>query len=179
MLNFSQGVKRETEFEGILDSLLSVIKKEVEVYRELGVIIAEEFDVLMQPRLDSIAECTTKKFVCIMKAKALEEERAKLVGAIAMALGRKEGEINFTMLSAYADASRAAQLEAQRQILFPLVRAINEANEKNMGLLDFSLSCVRSSIDFVNNLLSTGANYENTGQLKSDGLQGRVVNSKG
>ncbi|MCK9362281.1 MAG: flagellar protein FlgN [Syntrophales bacterium] len=178
-MDIGQGLKKAANFELLLNSLLSVIEQEIDVYRELGKIIAEEADVLMKPGLDSIAASNAKKDDCVFKARLLEEERSKLVRDIAWALGKKGKEINFTVISAYCDAGRAAQLESQRQILFPLIKAINEANAKNMGLLDFSLSYVRGSLDFVNNLLSAGANYERTGQLKTDSLQGRVVNSKG
>ena len=172
-------VKKEADFNGLLDSLLSVIKKEVEVYKELQFIITKEFDVLMQPTLDLLSYSNTKKDTCILKARMLEEVRSNIVKKIARFLGREEKEINFTVLSSYGDKSRTAELDTQRKILFPLIQGINEANEKNKGLLDFSLSYVRSSMDFVNNLLSTGADYGGMGRLKSGGLHGRVINREG
>lgn len=180
-MNIKQIDKKEAEaeFEVLLDSLIEVIKEEVDVYRELKSLIAEEFDILMKPQVDSIAGSNARKDACILKARLLEEDRSKLVAAIAGILGRKEREINFTLLSSYADESRAAQLKSQRNILSPLVQEISRANKKNIGLLDFSLSYVRSSMNFVSNLLSAGANYESTGQIKTGGMNGRVVNSKG
>ncbi|MHB8829987.1 MAG: flagellar protein FlgN [Syntrophales bacterium] len=178
-MDIGQGVKKAANFEVLLDSLLSTVDQEIDAYRKLQAIIAEESNVLMKPDLDSISASNSQKDDCIFSARLLEEERSKLVRDIAWALGKRGREINFTILAAYCDEGRAARLEAQRQILFPLIQSISKANEKNMGLLDFSLSYVRSSIDFINNLLSAGASYERTGQLKADGLQGRVVNSKG
>ena len=133
----------------------------------------------MHPSLDLLYYSNTKKDTCILKARMLEEARSNIVKKIARFLGREEKEINFTILSSYGNKSRTAEFESQRKILFPLIQAINEANEKNKGLLDFSLSYVRSSMDFVNNLLSAGADYGSMGQLKSGSLHGRVVNREG
>jgi flagellar biosynthesis/type III secretory pathway chaperone len=171
--------KKDLDFDELLDALLSVLRKEVEVYEELQAIIAEEHDVLIRPSSRLLFESNAKKETCVLKAKMSEEVRANIVKKIAKLLDREEKEINFTILSSCADESRKTELDARRKILFPLVQSINKENEKNKNLLDYSLSYIRSSINFINDLLSSGIGYVHTGKLKIGNTNGRILNREG
>ncbi len=163
----------------LVDSLLSAVENEIKVYRELQLVIAQESQVLMKPTLELIRYTSEKKGACISEIRKLEQTRLDIVQRIADFLGRKEDDINFTVLSSYADEHRRMQIESLRRILVPLIKQINEGNEKNRGLLDFSLSYVRGSIHFLTGLMSAGGGYEDTGRMRPASLDGRVLNSQG
>jgi len=173
------GVKKNEDFDELMDSLLSEVNKEIEAYRKLRLVIAGEYDALMRSSLDLLHRSNAQKNACISSIGVLEKERRDIVHKIAGLLNRKEEKINFTVLSSYTDSRRKAQLESLRKSLFPLIKEIKKANEKNKGLLDFSLSYIGGAMRFISSLLSTGANYESTGHLKPDHLNGRMVNSRG
>jgi flagellar biosynthesis/type III secretory pathway chaperone len=172
-------LKEDIDFDGLLDALLSVLREEVEVYKELRSIIAEEFDILMRPTIDLLSYSNAKKETCVLKVRMLEEVRSNIIKKIARLIDREDKEIDFATLYSYADESRTAELDAQRKILSPLIQSINEKNEKNKDLLDYSLSYIRGSMDFINNLLSTGAEYAPTGKLTANNVNGRILNRKG
>ncbi len=178
-VNREEKAKKAVDFDELLDALLSMLRKEVDVYEELQIIVAEESAVLMRPSSVCLLDSNAKKETCILKAKMLEEVRANIVKKIAKLLDREEKEINFTLLSSYADERRKRELDARRKMLFPLVQSINEANEKNKGLVDYSLSYIRSSMNFINNLLSSGIGYAHTGRLKIGNTNGRILNREG
>lgn len=169
----------EADFESLLDSLLAVLRKDVEVYRELQEHISEKRDVLIRPSLELLEESNSKMETCVLKAKMLEEVRANIVKKIAKSLQREEKDITLTFLTSYADGPRRTELRVQQRALSSLMGSINEANEKNKALLDYSLFYVKSTMNFINNLLSTGADYVNTGKLRAGARQGRILCKEG
>ena len=166
-------------FESLLDSLLAVLRKHGEVYRELQANINEKREVLIRPSLELLTESNSKTETCVLKAKMLEEVRANIVRKIAKSLDRQEQDITLTLLAAYADGPRKTELRTQQRALSSLMGAISESNEKNKVLLDYSLSYVKSTMNFINNLLSTGADYVNTGKLRTADRHGRLLCKEG
>ncbi|MFZ3114964.1 MAG: flagellar protein FlgN [Syntrophales bacterium] len=169
----------EAEFESLLDSLLVVLRQDVEVYGELQANINEKRDVLRRPSLELLTASNSKTETCVLKAKILEEARASIVKKIAKSLGRQEKDITLTVLASCVDGQRKTELKAQQMALSSLMGSINEINEKNKVLLDYSVSYVKSTMDFINNLFSTGADYINTGQLKAGARNGRILCKEG
>jgi hypothetical protein len=169
----------EADFESLLDSLLVVLRQDVEIYRELQANINEKRDVLRRPSLELLTESNSKTETCVLKAKMLEEVRANIVKKIAKSLDRQEQEITLTFLVAYVDGQRKAELKAQQRALSSLMGSISEINEKNKVFLDYSLSYIKSTMNFINSLLSTGADYVNTGKLKAGDRHGRILCKEG
>ena len=169
----------ETDLEDLLDSLLAVLRKDVEVYRELQGHINEKRSVLTRPSLELLTESNSKTETCALKAKMLEEVRANIVKKIAKCLERQEKDITLTFLSAYVDGQRRAELREQQRVLNSLIGSINEINNKNKVLLDYSLSYVKSTMHFIDHLFSTGADYVNTGKLKAGDRHGRILYKEG
>ena len=60
-----------------------------------------------------------------------------------------------------------------------LTNILDELNERNKTLLDASLSYVQKSIDFLGQLIYPGATYLNTGRLKANNLNGKIVSREG
>jgi hypothetical protein len=172
-------VKTDIDFEILVDSLLSVLSKEVDVYEELRTIVQEEKGLLRMPSLELLSSSNNKKETCILKARMLEEVRANIVKKIARNLDRNEKEINISILSLYTEERQTNALKSCQKSLLPLMQSIKKANEMNQGLLDYSLSYMKNSIIFIANLLSIGAGYANTGKLNSRNTNGRILNKEG
>jgi len=169
----------EADFESLLDSLLAVLRQDVEIFGELQANINEKRDVLRRPSLELLTESNSKTETCVLKARMLEEARANIVKKIAKSLDRQEKDITLTFLASYVDGQRKNELKAQQKVLSSLMGSINEINEKNKVLLDYSVSYVKSTMDFIDNLFSTGADYVNTGQLKAGARNGRILCKEG
>ena len=178
-LNQEQSVNKEGDFEKFVDSLLSVLAKEIEVYEELQAITREERGTLTRPSLELVAESNSKKETCILKARMLEETRANVVRKIAKHLGREEKEINISLLAFHTGERQRTALKNRQKILMTLIGAIKETNKMNRDLLDYSLSYVRNSVNFINQIMSTGADYMNTGKLKTSNRNGMMLCKEG
>jgi hypothetical protein len=178
-INQAESVKIDCDFEKFVDSLLCVLVKEIEVYEELLAITREEREALRRPSLDLISDSNSKKETCILKARMLEEVRMNIVKKIARHLGKEEKDINISLLASHVGGRQRTALKTQQKILLTIVRAIKETNKRNRDLLDYSLSYVRNSVNFINHIMCTGADYVNTGKLKTGSRNGVMLCKEG
>ncbi|MBI4632655.1 MAG: flagellar protein FlgN [Deltaproteobacteria bacterium] len=167
------------ELYALYDGLLSVLGMELEVYRELRTVIAREKDILIKPSLEVLNESNSKKETCILKAKMLEEARTNNVKKIAKCLGIENDNINLTTLSSYANDKLREELKANQDDLSSLLMEIRRLNKINKDLLDSSLSFLKGSIDFINELMSSGSTYRNTGKVTILPRNGKILQTEG
>lgn len=167
------------DLDSLLDSLLSVLRKEIEVYGELAQAIALEKDVLRKPSLDSLHESNARKETCILKSRLLEEVRSKTVGRIALTLGIDEGGLGLQSILPHAKGDLARDLRECHRELRLLAGRIQEENRRNRSLLDASLDGVRSSYQFIGSLLGGGPTYMDSGELKNGLVSGRICSERG
>jgi FlgN protein len=167
------------ELDGHMDSLLGVMRKEIEAYMELADAIEAEKGVLAKPSLESLNESNTRKETCILKIRILEELRMRVLGRIAAALGLEEHNLHLKSLLPHAKSGlRQALRECQTELRSLLAR-INEDNRRNRALLDASLSGVRTTRHFMENLIGSGSTYMGSGELNNGGLSGRIYSERG
>lgn len=183
MLNPDLQMIHETEgradLDSLLGSLLSVLRKEIEVYGELAQAIALEKDVLRKPSLESLHESNARKETCILKTRLLEEVREKTVGRIASALGVDARGLKLQAILPHAQGGLGLLLRDCHRELRSLVDRIQEDNLRNRNLLDASLTGVRTSRHFIGNLLGGGSTYGGSGELNNGGLSGRLYSQRG
>jgi len=163
------------ELKSLYDSLLYVLKNEMEVYEELHKLFMNEQALLVKSSIDELHENSSKKETCVLKAKMLEEVRTNLAEKIFRLLDIDEKDVNLSGLLCYADgAQRQKLMECQLNLRY-LLNEINKLNKKNKLLLDSSLVYVQRSIDFLNQLICPNSGYLNTGKLRSNDINGRVI----
>jgi hypothetical protein len=172
-------VAMEQDIDNLFDSLITLLQREIEVYRGILDAVVEEKKILLKPSLDRIYESNAKKETLILKAKLLEEVRAGIVKKLAAALGKSERDVNLSGLALAADKDRGRLIQESRGVLSPILKEIQERNENNKTLLDSSLAFVRSSIHFINDLLSPGTGYLGTGRMNTLNRNGRLLRTEG
>ena len=167
------------ELHSLYDSLISVLREEIEVYRELRNSLLNEREILAGSSVDELCESNSRKETCILKARMVEDVRAKLVERIINALSLDGKDRSLSTLLLHGDDSRKKDLKECRSALSPLLIDINELNKRNKTLLNSSLFYVRKSIDFLGQLIYPGATYLSTGRLKASNLNGKIVSREG
>jgi hypothetical protein len=178
-LTQEERMEMDNDFERLIDSLLSVLTKEIVVYEELQAIVHEERRALRRPSLELISESNNKKETCILKARMLEEVRANIVRKLAKHLGREEKDINISVLASHVSERQRTAFKAQQKILMTLIGTIKETSKMNRDLLDYSLSYVRNSVNFINQIMCSGADYVNTGKFKTSNRNGIMLCKEG
>jgi Zn-dependent oligopeptidase len=179
MASQERGMEEEGELYTLYEGLLSVLKKELELYRELRTVLVHEKDMLMKPSLGEINESNAKKETCILKAKMLEEARMSSVKRIARCLGIEQELVNLTTLSAYANHKLKQEIQTYQADLSALLTEIRERNRVSKELLDSSLTFLRGSINFINNLMSSGSPYLSTGERCLPSRNGKLLHTEG
>jgi len=170
-----QDIEMDNELKSLYDSLLRVLRNEIEVYGELHKLFLNERALLVKSSMDELYENSSKKETCILKAKMLEEVRMNLVEKIFKLLNIDKKDINFSRLLSYGDDAQRRELtECQLSLRF-LLNEINRLNKKNKMLLDSSLIYIQRSIDFINQLIYPTSNYLSTGKLKSNNMNGKII----
>lgn len=169
----------EADFADLMDSLLVVLKKEVEVYEELRLTTIEGSKVLTNFSLEMLSESQKKMETCVLKAKMLEEVRGNIIKKIARKMEMGESEINLTFLSLHANKAQAVELRNQQKKLVPLIASVRENKDKYSDLIEYSLSYMKNSFNFISSLMFSSSDYAKTGKLNSAGMNGRVFCKEG
>ncbi len=163
----------------LFDSLISILRKEIEVCRELRSALIHEREMLMGASAESVHESNARKEACILKAEMLEDAREELIGKIAALLGLSGRKIQLSVLLSHEENRQGEEMQECRSILRSLLTDIHELNQRNKILLDTSLSRVRRSIDFLGQMIYPGATYLSTGRLKETDLHGKILSREG
>jgi flagellar biosynthesis/type III secretory pathway chaperone len=183
MLNQNVNISPDVAVEGtlglLLDGLVDVLWKEVEVYRELREAVAGERKVIMKPSLEALHESNSRKETCILKTRLLEEVRTSLTGRIASQLGLDEGEISLSGLLSHASPEQRKRLVECQSVLRALVADIAGMNSRNGLLIESSIRFNEGAVSFIANMLSGGSTYADSGRLRTDGLNGRICSERG
>ncbi len=171
------------ELHFLYDSLISVLRKEIEVYSKLHKCFLNEREILSGSSVDELYESNSRKETCILKARMVEEARTKLVEKIINILNF-DGKVldkdrSLSTLLLHGDAGQKRDMEECRSALSSLLMDIHGLNERNKTLLDSSLFYVRKSIDFLGQIIYSSATYLNTGRLKVNNLNGKILRRQG
>lgn len=161
------------------DSLISILREEIKVYRALHDSLVDERKMLAGASVDDLYASNTAKENCILKAGMLEDGRLRLMRKIAAGVGLNRRRMTLSTLLPYGDNTQQDELNDCRAALRSLLTEIQAKNETNKLLLEDSLSCVKKSVDFLGQLIYPGATYLNTGQLKGNTFHGRLVSREG
>lgn len=167
------------ELHSLYDSLVSVLRKEIEVYKKLYDSLLNEREILSGSCVNELYENNSRKETCILKAKMVKDVRTKLLEKIIYTLNIDRRDIRLTTLLPHGDDSQKKELEKCRSNLRSLLININELSKKNKALLVSSLFYVRKSIDFLGQAISPGVTYMSTGRLKPNNVNGKIVSKEG
>lgn len=162
----------------LYDSLISILGKEIEVCGELCDFLVHEKDMLKGASADKLDKSNAMKEACISRAGMLEDARKELVRKIAKVLNL-EDNLTISALLPYAEGSRRGELAKYRSLLRSLLKDIQKLNEDNKMLLSASLSRVRRSIGFLGQLVYPGTTYLNSGKLRSNNINGKILSREG
>jgi len=180
-LDLSPGtcIELDRDFEKLVDSLLAVLSKEIVVYEELQTIVLEEGKTLKRPSLELISESNNKKETSVLKARMLEEVRTNIIRKLARHLDSQERDITISMLASHVSERQSEALKIRQEKLTTLLKSLKNRNQKNRDLLDYSLSYVKNSVNFLNQMICAGADYANTGKLKTGNRNGTILCKEG
>ena len=169
----------DRKLHSLYDSLISVLRKEIEVYRKLCDTLLNERKILAGSSVNELYENNSRKETCILKAKMVKDVRTKVLEKIINILNLDKRDIRLSILLPHGDESQTKELEKCQSTLRSLLKKVNELSKENKALLASSLFYVRKSIDFLGQIISPSLTYLNTGRLKANHVNGKIVSREG
>jgi flagellar biosynthesis/type III secretory pathway chaperone len=172
-------VSGERQVQPLIESLLSVLKTEIDLQKELQRSLEEECRILKRPDSNRLLQSNAKKENILLKAMMLDEVIADIVKKITRTANIREQHVTLSELSAYANPPLQAELQNCRELLASLVMNNREVNQNNRDLLDMLLRLVNNSMRVITNLMSADSDYIGSGQRNTAHMTGAVLCMKG
>jgi hypothetical protein len=174
-----QDVHNERQLQSLVESLLMVLKNEIDLQQELQHSLEEERRVLQRPDPSRLLQSNSKKENLLLKAMMLDKVIAEIVKKISRMVSIQEQRITLSELSTYATPPLRAELHSCRKLLASLVMNNRELNERNRDLLDMLLHLVNNSMRVITNLMTANSDYLGTGARNQARMTGAVFCLKG
>jgi flagellar biosynthesis/type III secretory pathway chaperone len=172
-------LREENSCGNIFTSLIEILKKELAVYQELKSTIICEKKIITKPTLHELNHNNALKENIILKARMLEEARINILKKIARNLDISTKNIKLTQLAGYAGPEQGKEIEEIRDDLVLISQEINALNAANKDLLDASMGNIKSSLDFISAIMSSGSVYMECGKIKSMHEKGTYLHKEG
>ena len=169
----------ERQIQPLIESLLSVLKTEIDLQKELRCSLEEERCLLRNPDSNQLLKSNAKKESILLKATMFDEVIADIVKKISQTVNIREQHVTLSDLSGYAPPPLQAELQKCRKLLASLVMNNRELNQNNRDLLDMLLRLVNNSVRVITNLMSADSDYIGSGQRNPARMTGAVVCMKG
>ncbi|HOW57369.1 MAG TPA: flagellar protein FlgN [Smithellaceae bacterium] len=170
--------REENSCENSFDILIDVLRKELEIYRELKEHILREKNVLMKPSLDDLYDSNARKENIILKARMLEDARTKTLKKILINLDIKE-VVTLSEIAKYAVSEQKREITEIRNELALISQQIKTLNEVNKDLINVSITNVKGSLEFIDSMISRATVYMETGQVKTIQNKGKYLRTEG
>lgn len=174
-----QDVRNERQLQSLVESLLMVLKNEIDLQQELQHSLEEERRVLQRPDPSRLLQSNSKKESLLLKAMMLDEVIAEIVKKISRMVSLREQRMTLSGLSAFASPPLRAELHTCRKLLASLVMNNRELNERNRDLLTVLLQLVNNSMRVITNLIAANSDYLGTGERNQARMTGAVLCLKG
>lgn len=172
-------VSDEREIQPLIESLLSVLKNEIDLQKELRCSLEEERRLLRNPDANQLLKSNAKKESIVLKATMFDEVIADIVNKISQTVNIREQHVTLSDLLGYAPPPLQAELQNCRKLLASLVLKNRELNMNNSELLDMLLRLVNNSVRVITNLMSVNSDYIGSGQRNPARMTGAVLCMKG
>jgi len=166
------------DLDHLYRSLLLALGQECEHYQELLQAVEAEREILIGGGLNDIVDFNRSNERLLISLKMASQMRADATRKLSEAL-RLDEPVTMTRLIAGADGETRKNLTAYREKFADLLEAIKDSNDRNRDLISVSLGHVNNTVNYINSLTSSCANYNQLGQRRAGNLQGRLISEAG
>ncbi|MBN2688603.1 MAG: flagellar protein FlgN [Deltaproteobacteria bacterium] len=161
------------------DTLVMTLEDEIRLYRQLYRSLQSEHELLVTLSMDELKKNNKEREKLMAMAGSLKDARNAVVSDMASYFECDMKDISLTDLISHADDRHRGQLEECRSVLRSLVPAVLEINGKNMSLIDSSVQHTNNSIEFLRDMMAPVHTYEETGHIRKDKSNGRIISKVG
>ncbi len=151
--------------ENLISDLLSIVREEVDTYRDLIEHARRKTAILVQGRVDAILESNKIEETFNIKLQILEAEIKRLCSELCGALRIPREEFTLLKLADGVEQSVAAEIKSQTNLFKNLIAELKSVNQRNMKLVENSVHYSKGLLDFLSNATSS---YRRTGLFEQN-----------
>ena len=153
--------------EKLLDSLITVIGHEAELFDEFLRLLEKQQQALIHTNLDVLNDVTSRLQTIVLHSKRLEDDRAATVEEIRR-LGDKNTDLTVLQICDMADESRSTQLKTLRETVLGLYSRIEETRMRNGLLIRQSVEQIRNTIEVIGRIPAQKDMYKEQGGVSRE-----------
>ncbi len=160
--------------------LLGNLEKEQSIQQSLLDLLEEERVVLTKASPDAIEEMNSRKESLLLREKSNTLARRDIIEQIRSLLGFQAENISLSDLADRAcDEALTGKLRIRQQLLTQTANTIRVNNHRNRELIHAALEDVQGSLRLLQSMVSPGGNYQKTGRLSMNSMQGSLIHREG
>ncbi len=166
------------QMNDFFNKFCGLLEHEADLYRELLAIIDKEKQAVVATNLAELNEAAKIKDNLLLKLRILDEQRHHQLRLLADDLKQPVEELNLSKLAGLVEAPHATRLNRLRSALETIIVKIQQANERNRALFSHSLELVKSSMNLLNNVMTSTPVYFPTGNLRHSDQTGKILHGE-
>jgi flagellar biosynthesis/type III secretory pathway chaperone len=166
------------QMNDILNKFCGLLEHEANLYRQLLAVIEKEKQAVVATNLTELNEAAKVKDNLLLKLRILDEQRHHQLRLLADDLKQPLEELNLSKLARLVEAPHATRLDRLRSALVTIITKIQQANERNRALFSHSLELVKSSMNLLNNVMTSTPVYFPTGNLRHRDQTGKILHGE-
>lgn len=166
------------EMEPKIIQLLRVLERETELYRSMLTVIDQESKCAVRSDITALIKAGEEKDNILVKLRRFEEQRIRLVGEMADALGYPPRDFTVTMMSQLVEEPLASRLSQVGTDLSMVLDTVKDANQRNKQLFEHSLELLRGSFNLLGEMTQSDLVYYRTGNIHRTYQTGKCVNGE-
>ncbi len=164
----------------LYSKLLGNLEKEQSIQQSLLDLLEEERVVLTKASPDAIEEINSRKESLLLREKSNTLARRDIIEQIRSLLGFQAENISLSdLVDRACDEALTGKLRIRQQLLTQTANTIRVNNHRNRELIHAALEDVQGSLRLLQNMVAPGGNYQKTGQLSMNAMQGSLIHREG
>lgn len=163
------------QLNDILNKFFGLLQHETDLYQELLTLIEKEKQAVVATNLAELNETAKVKDNLLLKIRILDEQREHLLRKLADDLEQPVQALTLAKLSQLVEAPQANRLKRLRSTFLSIIAKIQHANDRNRTLFSHSLELVRSSVNLLNNVMTSSPVYFPSGNIQHRDQTGKIL----
>ncbi len=155
-----------------------VLEQEASLLENLLEIMQDEREFLVRFQPKALEEQTKRKELLVLQHSYLDQGRQDLTARLAKELGFEESDPPLSALCEVIDGELGKKLEKVHVTLKALIESIQELNEINQRLIEFSIRSVKGSVAFLKRRFFASETYSAGGVINQEIAQLSSLNSR-
>ncbi len=162
--------------EHIIEELIAIIAQEIDAFNELLKTLHQKQRAIVEGEIDRLNKSVQVENKIAGQTKSLEAERQERARELAEKLSLETVNPKLTEIIEKVEAKYALRLQEQRELLKSLVGKVQNLNENNQFLLDYSLKFIEKSMELLLNGEEKKKFYQANGKLDKKLQKSKLIN---